>query len=294
MAIVVAVRPGHHNASPLALAGELAEVLGEPVVAAAVVVVSPGVPSPLRDGMSDEDYFDLIAEAAMAEARDVLGDALTATLAFGARSVRAGLLDVLERRGGTHLVLGSADRGEHGRTRIGDVASGLLHAAAVPVHIAPVGYARAYSEHPIRRVTVAFGPGDGSRQALEYGAVLADRIDSMLRAISFFVRDTGSGSLYTSQGYAAQISQAWHEQMQVTVDEAVRGIANLGLPSRFITTEFGDGPTWRAAIDAIDWAPGEVLVVGSRSRGGPLRTFLGSRAVEILHHAPVPVTVLPS
>ena len=293
MAIVVAVRPGHANASQLALAGELAAALEEPVVAVAIVVVPPGVPSPLREGMDDDDFFDLIAEAAMAEARTVLGEALAATVAVGARSVRAGLLEVLDRRGATHLVLGSAERGEPGRTRLGDVASGLLHATQVPVHIAPVGHERAFAEHPIRRVTVAFGPGDGSRQALEFSAVLADRIDTMLRAITFLVRDNNSASLSSAQSYGSEISKAWHEQMVKTVDEAVRGTANLGLASRFITTEFGDGPTWRAAIDAIEWAPGEILVVGSRPRGGPIRTFLGSRAVEILHHAPVPVTVLP-
>lgn len=293
MAIVVAVRPGHPNASPLGLAGELADALNEPVVAVAIVVVPPGVPSPLREGMEDDDYFALVAEAAMREAREVLGERLTATLAVGARSVRAGLLEELERRRATHLVLGSAERGEAGRTRIGDVASGLLHATQVPVHIAPVGYARAFAEHPLRRVTVAFGPGDGSRQALEFGARLADQIDSMLRAITFFVRENNSASLYSAQGYGSQISKAWHEQMAKTVDDAIRGTADLGLASRFITTEFGDGPTWRAAIDAIEWAPGEILVVGSRPRGGPIRTFLGSRAVEILHHAPVPVTVLP-
>lgn len=290
MAVVVAVRPGHRNASALALAGELAQVLGEPVVAAAIVVVPPGVPSPLRIGMSDEEYFALIATDAIAEARQVLGDALTAAAAVGARSVRAGLLEVLETRGATHLVLGSAERGEHGRTRIGDVASGLLHAARVPVHIAPVGYTRTFAEHPIRRLTVAFGPGDGSRQALEYGATFADRVDSMIRAVTFFVRDTTG---LPPHGYNMQIAVAWHEQMSKAVDEAIRGLDKLGLPSRFITAEFGDGATWRTAIDAVDWAPGEMLVVGSRPRGGIRSVFLGSRAVEILHHAPVPVTVLP-
>lgn len=294
MTLVVAVRPGHANAAPLALAGELADALGEPVVAAAVTLVPPGVPSPLRIGMTDEAFFELVAASAIEEARSVLGERLVGVRAVGARSVRAGLLDVLDREQATALVLGSADRGEPGRTRVGDVASAMLHSAQVPVHLTPVGYSRAFQTAPIRQLTVAFGPGDGSLQALEYAARLADRVDSMLRTISFFVRDaSGTTPLGGAPSYHEQITEAWHEQMTAQVEAAVRGLDRLGLPSRFITTGFGDGTTWRGAIDAVDWAPGEMLVVGSRARGGIRSVFLGSRAVEILHHAPVPVTVLP-
>lgn len=293
MGILVAVRPGHPNAGALALAGELADALGEAVIAVAVVVVPPGVPSPLRDGMADEDYFALIAAGAMDEARTVLGERLSAEVACGARSVRAGLLDAVERQGATRLVLGSADRGEAGRTRVGDVASGILHASGVPVHLAPVGYRRAFAEQPVRRVTVAFGGGDGGRQAVEFGAVLADRADSMLRAVTFFVRETSSGPL-VAQGYGAQLSAAWHEQMAEALDAAVRGVDSLGLPTRFMSSEFGDGASWRAAIDAVEWLPGEHLVVGSRQRGAIRSVFLGSRAIRILHEAPVPVVVMPA
>ncbi|MDO9354930.1 MAG: universal stress protein [Solirubrobacteraceae bacterium] len=320
MAIVVAVRPGHRNAAALAWAGVLAASIDEPVVAAAVVLVPAGVPSPLRDGMADADFFDLIAVDAFDEARAALGDALTATVAIGARSVRAGLLDLLERRGATHLVLGSADGGTPGRTRVGDVASALLHAATVPVHLAPVGYPgsgidvgstsapsdgsgsnealgrgeASVAPRSIRRVTVAFGSGDGSRQALELGARLADRADSMLRVATFFIRGNGSASLIASQGYGAQIATAWREQMEGTLDGAIRGLASLGLPTRFVSADFGDGATWRDALGAIDWVPGELLIVGSRPRGGPIRTFLGSSAAEILGESTVPVMVLPS
>jgi nucleotide-binding universal stress UspA family protein len=36
-----------------------------------------------------------------------------------------------------------------------------------------------------------------------------------------------------------------------------------------------------------------VLVVGSSSSGPVARVFLGSRAGRIVHHAPVPVVVVP-
>jgi nucleotide-binding universal stress UspA family protein len=308
MAIVVAVRPGHRNASPLALAGMLAATLDEPVVAVAVIVVPAGVPSPLREGMTDDDYFALIATDAFAEARAVLGEALTETVALGARSVRAGLLEALGHRGASHLVLGSAfaadgDSGP-GRTHVGDVGSALLHAAEVPVVLAPAGYAAGATVpdargavvpafEPIRRVTVGFGAGDGSRQALEQGALLAERADSQLRAATFFVRGGGSAAQVATQGYGAQIAAAWKQQMDGVLDGAVRALSALDLPMRFTSTDFGDGATWRDAIDAIHWFPDEILVVGSRPRGGPIRTFLGSSAAEILGASPVPVMVLP-
>lgn len=57
--------------------------------------------------------------------------------------------------------------------------------------------------------------------------------------------------------------------------------------------EVGTGRGWTQALEAVSWDPGEVMVVGS-SRIGPIRrVFLGSRAVKIVRHSPVPVIVVP-
>ncbi len=55
----------------------------------------------------------------------------------------------------------------------------------------------------------------------------------------------------------------------------------------------GRGETWDEALDDVDWADGDVLVVGSSSVGPLARVFLGSRAAKIVRHSPVPVVVVP-
>jgi nucleotide-binding universal stress UspA family protein len=54
----------------------------------------------------------------------------------------------------------------------------------------------------------------------------------------------------------------------------------------------GQGDDWEDALDDIDWAPGDLLVVGSSEAGPLARVFLGSQATKIIRHTPVPVIAL--
>lgn len=294
MAIVVGLRPGQRNTAALTLAAELAEALGEPVLAACVIVVAPGVPSPLRVGMDDQDFAALIAADVMTEAKSILGDALLDRFPVIARSVRAGLLEVVAQEGSRHLVLGSAAGGRPGCVNVGDTAHALLNTASVPVHLAPQGYAGGDPSHPIRRLNVAFGADDASRVGLQFGAELAHRIDGLLRSVTFWVRQAnGASPLSGGLAYGSELSAQWHTQMTETVDRAIRGLAELDLPTMWIDKVFGDGVDWEGAMADVDWQPGDVLIVGSRPRGGLGGVFLGSRAAEILRHSTVPTVVLP-
>lgn len=294
MAIVVGLKPGQRNTAALRLTAELAQALGEPVLAACVIVVAPGVPSPLRIGMKDEDFAALIASDAMQEAREILGDALLDQFPVLARSVRAGLLELVGEEGARHLVIGPAVGGRPGCVNVGDTAHGLLSSASVPVHLPPAGYAGGDPTRPVRRLNVAFGADDASRVGLRFGAELADRVDGLLRTVTFWVRQpSGATPLHGGLSHSQELSDQWHEQMTETVDRAVRGLSELDLPTMWVDKVFGDGTDWAEALAAVDWAPGDVLVVGSRPRGGLGGILLGSRAAEILRHATVPTVVLP-
>ena len=60
-----------------------------------------------------------------------------------------------------------------------------------------------------------------------------------------------------------------------------------------VQCEVAWGHTWSEALDDIQWAPGDLLVVGSSSLAPLARVFLGSRATKILRHSPVPVIAVP-
>ncbi len=55
----------------------------------------------------------------------------------------------------------------------------------------------------------------------------------------------------------------------------------------------GAGATWRDAVEAIEWAAGDILVLGSGAAGQVAQVFLGSAAAKILRHAPVPTMIVP-
>ena len=56
----------------------------------------------------------------------------------------------------------------------------------------------------------------------------------------------------------------------------------------------GRGEDWEDALEDVEWAAGDVLVVGSSSIGPVARVFLGSRSAKIVQHSPVPVVVVPA
>lgn len=293
MSVLVAIEPGRPNTSAIELAGMLATALDRTVVAAVVVVVPAGMSSPLRTGMSDEQFGELLAAEALDDCRARLGDRFAGTVTVRDRSVRAGLLSIVDQERPGHLVLGSARGGAIGRIELGDNARGILNSAPVPVVLAPRGFRRHDLGHPLRRCSVAFGPDHESVFALRYSAVLAERADTQLRTLTFYVRQASTHPGPHGSTYEAEVAAQWKEQMATRIDRSIRGLDELELPTRFIHSETADGEDWSQAMARVDWDPGEILVVGSSPPTGLRSVFLGSRSAEIIRRATVPVAVLP-
>ena len=53
------------------------------------------------------------------------------------------------------------------------------------------------------------------------------------------------------------------------------------------------GPTWRKAIQSLEWKSDDILVVGSSATHRLTQVFLGSSASKIARNSPVPVVVVP-
>ena len=71
---------------------------------------------------------------------------------------------------------------------------------------------------------------------------------------------------------------------------AVDAVASEGLVAPIERTLSWEDPT-SALLDASKGA--DLLVVGSRGRGGFMGLLLGSVSQEVAHHAPCPVVIVP-
>ena len=85
------------------------------------------------------------------------------------------------------------------------------------------------------------------------------------------------------------VANEWRASAQEAQHEAL-----ATLPADLAATgAIGDGPDWRKALDALDWLPGEPMLVGSSHRGAIARILLGADSSRIIRSARVPVIVLP-
>jgi nucleotide-binding universal stress UspA family protein len=86
-------------------------------------------------------------------------------------------------------------------------------------------------------------------------------------------------------------AEAADETLQTAVEGAERArAAGLDATAKSIST---DPPIWRALLGAAGDAGADVLVTGTRGRGGLTRALLGSTATQLLYNADLPLLVVP-
>jgi nucleotide-binding universal stress UspA family protein len=273
MTFVVGYAPDGRGRAVLELASMLART-GDSDLVVVSVVPRPWLPGPGRVDAEYQAALEDTARAALDEARARMSvDA--SYVVHHARSTPAGLLEVAEEHDASMIVLGSAEAGVLGQVALGSVSSRLLHSSPIPVALAPRGF-RCRGRCPVRRVTAAFGGTDHTLVAAA-GRVAA-RVGAELRVVAFAVRPHAPIEAGVGQFGEDAIVTQWTDDVVGALDREV---------------VVGRGETWEEALDDIEWADGDVLVVGSSSVGPIARVFLGSRAAKIVRHSPVPVVVVP-
>ena len=75
--------------------------------------------------------------------------------------------------------------------------------------------------------------------------------------------------------------------------EAEAHLNSMGFTGDDLQLHTAKGADWGAAVASVDWADGDVLVLGSSSTHRLAQVFLGSSASKIVRHAPVPVVIVP-
>ncbi|WP_456787126.1 universal stress protein [Cellulomonas sp. P5_C5] len=298
MTIVVGANPFGDIHGALDLGVTLARTLPEATGAFVLVVatvIPPGwtVPSMARVDGEMQEWIQARADEAKAAALEFLADRADGlTIEFVRltdRSTPRALAALAEERDATALVLGSSPDGPEGRVVVGSTADYLLHSSPVPLAIAPRAYRCAPSTPDVaaHRLTCSFSGSRVAASAVRWAARLTREIDVQLRVASFGVRSAKMYPPEIGTDIESEVTEQWREQMA----EAQAALADqLDEDTAFVVAS---GTSWSEALSSVDWAPNELLVLGSSSAGTLRRVFLGTNATKIIRHSPVPVLVVP-
>jgi nucleotide-binding universal stress UspA family protein len=292
MSLLVGLNPASRSASVLHLAAMLARS------ARTDLVVTTVIPQtwPRSVGHDDAEwnaYTRDAADAVLDHAAAVLGGSVPAEFVrYEASSARRGLLELAEARDASMIVIGSSSAAPLGRIALGSESDALLHAAAVPVAIAPRGF-RTRGEATVGRVTAAYRGTDSSADLVLGAATVAGTVGAALRIASFAVVPPVSGTAGSGFDTERDIAEQWADDIQAHAARLLSEVSTLPGAPALASTVIGFGDTWENAIDDVEWDADEVLVVGSSSLGPLARVFLGSHATKVVRHSPVPVVVVP-
>jgi nucleotide-binding universal stress UspA family protein len=290
MTIVVGFAPDGRGHAVLHLAALLARSGGEDLRVCAVVPAD-WPPSPAKVDAEYQSYVQGAADNALSRARGRLPADVPASFeVLHARSAPAGLLDVAERENASLVVVGSAAEGGSGMVAVGSTSSRLLHSSHVPIALAPRGF-RVGAGARVTRVTAAYGGTDDDLVVAAAG--VAARVGASLRIASFAVLPRAPYTVAVGTEADDAITTQWAGEISASARATLDEVADLPFSPHSCEAVVGRGEDWGEALEDVEWADGDVLVVGSSSIGPLARVFLGSRATKIVRHSPVPVVVVP-
>lgn len=278
--IVVGIDPEPAGRRALEWALAEAVVLGVPLQAVRAwqaVAAGPSFPAGgalLSDRSVAADEAQHLAEVLLKEARErVPGGDTVQTTADAALGAPGQVL--LEAAGeGSLLVVGSRGAGALSRAVLGSVSAAVLHHARCPVAVVPE---HASVPSGVARVLVGVDHSPQSREALRVGVQLAKAHGAVL--VPLFVHDALASGLVDLATLEAS------ERSALRAAAAAVGAGDLVVHPDVL----GGQPAaeLRRAV-----RPGDVLVVGSRGRGGFTSLLLGSTSSQLAQHAVVPVLVV--
>ncbi|GAA1918586.1 universal stress protein [Microbacterium aoyamense] len=293
MTYVVGYGPHENDRGAIELACQLARSAPQPVVAVSVIPRGWGTPAAAGTDREFAHWAETVgadsaalAAADLARHPEIDGSAVWVP----GRSVPQTLLEQAEARDAEILVVASSGDAEPGRIRLTSKTDRLLHSSTVPVAIAPRDY---QTSSGVARVTVGFRDDDRSWSLLTRVAEICRRSSAKLRVVTFLVSPVRRPVTSDVSHAETQVIDLWATQAASAQAEAAAHLSSMGFTPENLEVTTAGGPDWGAAIGSIDWADGDLLVLGSSSTHRLAQVFLGSSASKIVRHAPVPVVIVP-
>ena len=195
------------------------------------------------------------------------------------------LLEAAE--GADLLVVGSRGLGGFRGLLVGSVSQTCLHYATTPVAIVRADDEPAPPEES-NRIIVGVDGSEGSRRALEWAISEARLRGAGVEAVHAWHMPPLGGEPYAPTAFYPGILEA---EGRTTLQDAVAAVDTSGL-TRPVDQVLVAGRAAAAVLDAAKGA--DLIVLGSRGRGGFAGLVLGSVSHHVAHHASCPVVVIPA
>jgi len=146
---------------------------------------------------------------------------------------------------------------------------------------------KAVAGGPQRLVVVGVDGSRASSAALRWAAEEARVRGATLKVVHAWHLPTFGYGAYLATADAGFVD--WAKQASASLGEQVAEVLgeDPGMP---VIAEVSPGLAPQVIVDAADGA--ELVVVGSRGRGGFAGLLLGSVSAQVAHHAPCPVTIV--
>jgi nucleotide-binding universal stress UspA family protein len=281
--IIVGYDGGAESRDALSLGRLLAEQSGGRLILAAVLPVR-------KEAIGLEGYQAAVREDSQrlfAEALEGLAGLEVETRAVGDEAPPEALRALAEHEDVHMIVVGSTHRGPLGRIYPGSVAERLLHGAPCAVAVAQRDF-RLREQTELRVLAAAFDGSPESFAALEVASRMAEASEATLRVISVQEPFKPGAAAIVPMGAPALDPATQREAMEERLHEAV---ASLPSPLR-VKGLLLKGPAAEELLKEMELGV-DLLVMGSRGRGGLARVLLGAVSAKVVRSAPCPVVVVP-
>lgn len=235
------------------------------------------------------------AKAVLAEAQARVADTGVPATATVATGDAAGVLVEMSKDHGL-AVVGTRGRGGFTERLLGTVSSALPAHAHCPTVVVPYRPAAGDDDserrdgdivHDVRRIVVGVDGSPSAEVALKHAITQAKAWNAELVAVAGVPLGTGAGIL------AWLPSQIDHEQVLADLKAGLDVIVDryeAANPGMTIKRHVLDGSGAELLTEFSTGA--DLIVVGSRGRGGFRGLLLGSTSQAVLHHAACPVLVV--